>query len=343
MSRDIYPYLQQMRNSFDEISRILKNDELIAREELEKLQRERSLMLEEVIKLQGQQQERIASSSSKTADTNEYKSIQDRDRKLQSSSEDHVAVERGENFNNRHESGQFLRGGCEGLRSDVKYIPLQSPYPIESKKYKLNDEYHRLMAYESYSPPIRPVIVSSLNDSRFSNIYVHDDDRHHLVDSKSPNKDDMVKRRVPGISSTLSFADLRVGKSSSHVDTKRRTTPISSKKEQTFWINIWPCFGTFASSVCKPTRIVVNGSYRFMEQLTEKAGVMTGCQPAPSVLYEPDGKSIRSLAQLVPEQHYLLFPSGGFYRREALPHALLQELVREAKMALKKRCDTHED
>ncbi|KAH9578841.1 hypothetical protein LSM04_005970 [Trypanosoma melophagium] len=343
MPRDIYPYLQQMLDSFDEISRILRNDELVAREELEKLQRERAVMLEELVQLQEEQQDRTVSAITKVAGTNDHRTLRDQDRGMQSSTENYITLERGEILEDRHEYEKHLEAGRIGLHSDINDVPLQPHYLIERKKYNFKDERCKMMKSDSFPPPILHDVDTPLNGSRLINHYGYNAEKPYLVNSKSSSKDDMGERRVPGTNSTLSMADLKVGKSSSQIDTNMRTIPNSSKKEGTFWINVWPCFGTFASSVSKPTRVVVSGSYRYMEQLTEKAGIATGCQPAPSVLYEPDGRPIRSLAQLVPEQHYLLFPSGGFYRREALPHALLEELVRAARMALRNRCNPHEN
>lgn len=101
------------------------------------------------------------------------------------------------------------------------------------------------------------------------------------------------------------------------------------------WINVWPCFGTHTASFSKPTRVFVRARYRYMEDVTEIVAKSLNCQPAPTALYEPQGKEIRSLAELRHNGHYLFFPSGGFYRREAVPAALLNTLVEEARKAMR--------
>lgn len=103
-----------------------------------------------------------------------------------------------------------------------------------------------------------------------------------------------------------------------------------------FWINVWPCFGTFSATV-KPTRVYVYAHYRHMEDVIERAADMAHCKPAPQCFFQPDGQAVRLLQQLVPEQHYLLFPSGGFYRQDAVPSALLREIVKAARHTLTER------
>lgn len=101
------------------------------------------------------------------------------------------------------------------------------------------------------------------------------------------------------------------------------------------WIHLWPCFGTHSSSLTKaPERVFVRARFRYIADVTEKVAKDLGCQPAPTMLYEPQGKEIKSLQDLVPEAHYLLFPSGGFYRRDAVPASLLTILVENAKHVL---------
>lgn len=113
-------------------------------------------------------------------------------------------------------------------------------------------------------------------------------------------------------------------------------TPVvrGSSKYEGFWIVVWPCFGTTTSSFSHAgKRVFVRARYRLIVDVTEEVAKELRCQPPASVLYEPDGKEIQSIKLLRPEGHYLLFPSGGFYRRTAVPEALLHTLLRSAKMA----------
>jgi hypothetical protein len=98
-----------------------------------------------------------------------------------------------------------------------------------------------------------------------------------------------------------------------------------------FWINVWPCFGNAVCRTLRPTRVLVRGCYRFFEDVVERAAAQTRCQPACPALYTPDGCPVRELDMLVAEQHYLLFPCGGFYRRHAVPTALLWLLYADAR------------
>lgn len=107
-----------------------------------------------------------------------------------------------------------------------------------------------------------------------------------------------------------------------------------SSKYEGFWIVVWPCFGTTASSFSQAgKRVFVRARYRLIVDVTEEVAKELHCQPPATVLYEPDGKEIQSIKHLRPEGHYLLFPSGGFYRRSAVPEALLRALLLSAKMA----------
>lgn len=98
-----------------------------------------------------------------------------------------------------------------------------------------------------------------------------------------------------------------------------------------FWIHIWPCFGNAVCFTSRPTRVLVRGCYRYFEDVVERAAAQTNCQPACPFLYTPEGCPVRELERLVAEQHYLLFPSGGFYRKQAVPTALLWLLYRDAR------------
>ncbi|KAG5494695.1 hypothetical protein JIQ42_02310 [Leishmania sp. Namibia] len=99
-----------------------------------------------------------------------------------------------------------------------------------------------------------------------------------------------------------------------------------------FWINVWPCLGgTVASRARRPTRVLVQGRCRYFEDVLEKAAKLTNCQPAPHCFYTPDGCLIRYLEDLIAEHHYLLFSSGGLYRRESVPTALLWLLYTDAR------------
>eukprot|EP00796_Vickermania_ingenoplastis_P013277 gene13277-9119_t len=109
-----------------------------------------------------------------------------------------------------------------------------------------------------------------------------------------------------------------------------RSVPLKKGLTCSFWVHLWPCFG-MRSACLKPTRVFVKSAYRYIEDITEGVAKELQCMPAASVLYEPHGKEVRSLFELRPEEHYLLFPSGGFYRREAVPLNLLKLLVTKAK------------
>ncbi|KAG5470551.1 hypothetical protein LSCM1_01795 [Leishmania martiniquensis] len=107
------------------------------------------------------------------------------------------------------------------------------------------------------------------------------------------------------------------------------TLPLS------FWVNVWPCLGgTVASRARRPTRVLVQGRCRYFEDVLEKAAKLTGCQPAPHCFYTPDGCLVRDLEDLIAEHHYLLFPSGGFYRKETVPTALLWLLYKSARQLM---------
>lgn len=100
------------------------------------------------------------------------------------------------------------------------------------------------------------------------------------------------------------------------------------------WINIWPCFGTHASIFSTARRTFVRSYDCHVEDITEKVAMELKCQPAPTALYEPQGRVVRSVKELRPEGHYLLFPSAGFYRRECVPVALLRILVASGEEAM---------
>ncbi|GET91484.1 hypothetical protein, conserved [Leishmania tarentolae] len=107
---------------------------------------------------------------------------------------------------------------------------------------------------------------------------------------------------------------------------------IESTAPRSFWINVWPCYGSSAASrTHHPARVLVRGRYRYFEDVLEKAAKRTNCKPAPHGFYTPDGCPIRHLHDLVAEHHYLLFPFGGFYRKQSVPTALLWVLYTDAR------------
>ncbi|KAG5495454.1 hypothetical protein GH5_03115 [Leishmania sp. Ghana 2012 LV757] len=113
---------------------------------------------------------------------------------------------------------------------------------------------------------------------------------------------------------------------------RSRQRSSGSKLPCSFWINVWPCLGgTVASRARRPTRVLVQGRCRYFEDVLEKAAKLTNCQPAPHCFYTPDGCLIRDLEDLIAEHHYLLFSSGGLYRRESVPTALLWLLYTDAR------------
>ncbi|CBH18532.1 hypothetical protein, conserved [Trypanosoma brucei gambiense DAL972] len=111
-------------------------------------------------------------------------------------------------------------------------------------------------------------------------------------------------------------------------------SPCRTSPDQTFWINVWPCFGSFSVRSCVPSRIAVYGNFFYVEDVIERAAAATKCRPAPRVLYEPHGRPVCSVKQLLPEHHYLIYPGGALYRRENIPEALLRELIWSAKAKL---------
>ncbi|EAN92810.1 hypothetical protein C3747_12g442 [Trypanosoma cruzi] len=230
---------------------------------------------------------------------------------------------RGEEYSRRNHSEPVARGPhvWKGPRSDILDLDSESRDDVDAHSFKVTDGAPRTTNSKAVFP--RPLFedFSSARESCHTNKCCDYSDGPHCYSTGPSGKVNSARSRVPGISST-------------RLKAKPRNLTASPVQQKSFWINVWPCFGTFTSFVCKPTRILVHSSYCYMVHVTEKAGTLMGCRPAPSVLYEPDGRSVRSLAQLLPEQHYLLFPSGGFYRKEAVPAALLEEFVRAAKMAL---------
>lgn len=101
-----------------------------------------------------------------------------------------------------------------------------------------------------------------------------------------------------------------------------------------FWIVIWPCFGTVTSLLKMGRRVFVRPRYRFIVDITDEVAKDLDCQPPPTVLFEPTGKEVKNIQDIQPDRHYLLFPSGGFYRRGAVPEALLRTLLLSAKKAI---------
>ncbi|KAG5470965.1 hypothetical protein CUR178_02271 [Leishmania enriettii] len=112
---------------------------------------------------------------------------------------------------------------------------------------------------------------------------------------------------------------------------RSRQRSSDAKLPCSFWINVWPCLGgTVASRARRPTRVLVQGRCRYFEDVLEKAAKLTNCQPAPHCFYTPEGCLVRFLEDLIAERHYLLFSSGGLYRRESVPTALLWLLYTDA-------------
>ncbi|KAG5496211.1 hypothetical protein JKF63_02512 [Porcisia hertigi] len=124
-----------------------------------------------------------------------------------------------------------------------------------------------------------------------------------------------------------------------HRGPSRRTTNQQSHRctadltgRRSFWINVWPCFGdTAVARAQHPIRVLVQGRYHYFEDVLEKAAKLTDCKPASHCFYTPDGCPIRDVKDLVSENHYLLFPSGGLYRKHSIPTALLWLLYTDAR------------
>lgn len=100
------------------------------------------------------------------------------------------------------------------------------------------------------------------------------------------------------------------------------------------WINIWPCFGTHSRAAAAPMRCFIRPRFVYMEDALESIAKELACQPSPSALLEPHGRVVRHLDDLRADGHYLIFPSGTFYRREAVPVSLLKILVESAKRTI---------
>ncbi|KEG15376.1 hypothetical protein DQ04_00091100 [Trypanosoma grayi] len=357
--KDIFPLLQQLRDSFDEIVSTLQNDERCVRQEWDKLQEERDRMMKDIMQLHLQP----------GSSTSPIKSALYRAPMPPAAAEEGAGAH--EQLPGASKSNGLVRGdthdkkGCatnasvpirresdiwKGLRSEI--VDIRSPLCGGGDNPK------RRPRTDSGQKTISSVLLSSQTHleerptsghTRSPSACVDYGDESCIMHTNPPSGGGPLRHRATGITSTLNQARLRAvppsvtpARGGAYAESGRRNSTQSALQGRTFWINVWPCFGTFASSVCKPKRIVVHGSYCYMEQLTEKAGIETGCRPAPSVLYEPDGRPIRSLVQLMPEQHYLLFPSGGFYRKEAVPAALLMELVRAARTTLQNHSVHHE-
>ncbi|ESL06308.1 hypothetical protein TRSC58_06020 [Trypanosoma rangeli SC58] len=236
---------------------------------------------------------------------------------------------------------------CKGQRSDASYLSLDSPVDVDSRPFKLNCRGSKATTSEIVSsyPQVSSLPLSG--HSCYKSKCRDYGDESCLSCTRLSGLLESRSYRVPGIGPTPARANLRSVPVSATTPTNFGDTSMCVPKgplvhEKSFWINVWPCFGTFTSFISKPTRVLVHSSYRYMEQLTEKAGMLMNCRPAPSVLFEPDGRSVRLLAQLLPEQHYLFFPSGGLYRKEAVPAALLEELVRTAKLTLQQHFRSHD-
>ncbi|AYU81704.1 hypothetical protein, conserved [Leishmania donovani] len=120
---------------------------------------------------------------------------------------------------------------------------------------------------------------------------------------------------------------------SARVNAQRRLRWHSEATDsRSFWINVWPCYGGSAVSRARhPTRVLVRGRYRYFEDVLETAAKLTDCKPASHAFYTPDGCPIRHLEDLIAEHHYLLFPFGGFYRKQSVPTALLWLLYTDAR------------
>lgn len=155
-----------------------------------------------------------------------------------------------------------------------------------------------------------------------------------LTESDRRRTPSYVSRRCFGLVSNSSRSSSVCNDISQSASVDSGTIVKGSKRYEGFWIIIWPCFGTTSSSFYKAgRRVFVRSGYRFIVDITDEVAKDLHCQPSPTVLFEPDGKEIRRIQHLRAEEHYLLFPSGGFYRRDAVPEALLHTLLISAKRA----------
>ncbi|RNF23815.1 uncharacterized protein Tco025E_02717 [Trypanosoma conorhini] len=230
----------------------------------------------------------------------------------------------------------------KGLGADVLYFSSDSLDDVDLRPLRFSHGSSEATTSDALSPHPQALPLPLSGGSRYRGRCWEDSGGPLLHHTSFSAALEPRRRRVPENGSPLPRANLGPAPVPARVSTNLQYTSMCVPtaplvQEKTFWINVWPCFGSLTSFLCKPTRILVHGGYRYMEQLTEKAGTLMNCRPAPSVLYEPHGRPLRSLAQLLPEQHYLFFPSGGFYRKEAVPVALLVELVKTAKLTLQQR------
>lgn len=92
-----------------------------------------------------------------------------------------------------------------------------------------------------------------------------------------------------------------------------------------FWINVWS--GIERNGAMK--RLLVPQGAATMQYVLERAARETLCQPAPNVLYTPDGRIVSKLEDIVPGRDYLVLPTGTRYREDTVPTALLEKLVNE--------------
>lgn len=171
----------------------------------------------------------------------------------------------------------------------------------------------------AYPRPPQP--TSSLRlSSRSRNAHIN---THGSDDSETSTELDTRRLRSP----TLSRAR-HVPRQPSHALVQFHDAQVP----HTFWINVWPCCGgTMASRTRHATRVLVQDKCRYFGEVLQKAAELTSCRPPSHSLYTPDGRCVRDLDGLVAEQHYLLFPAGGFYRRQSVPTALLWLLYTDAR------------
>lgn len=72
-------------------------------------------------------------------------------------------------------------------------------------------------------------------------------------------------------------------------------------------------------------KIIVK-DFRTMDQLLGKACQMCSVSPQPIHLHTPEGKSVKSLADLEDGVDYLVIQSGAKYKKESMPMELKKKL-----------------
>jgi hypothetical protein len=92
-----------------------------------------------------------------------------------------------------------------------------------------------------------------------------------------------------------------------------------------FWVTMWR--GTHRDG--EPHRVHA-ARCRSLQQLIDRAAKETVCQPAPTVIYTPDGRPITDLSAVRPDGDYLIHPAGFQYHEETVPTRLLEKIVLQA-------------